>query len=373
MKDIFFYPLFTIDDAEIAPINFILVFVILGGTFFIQRLIKKKYGSQLSSKELKTGKKKRNLYKLVTQIIYFIGFLLAFESFAINNDKFGVDAILSYKFIQSTEPLKFELSLGIVLFNVVLLYVSKFLSQLSKVIIINYFKQKDWVSEHNQFTFATLSKYFIYVIAGVISLKSFGIELTVLWGSIVGLSVGLALGLREFFTDIVAGFVLLFEGTIRVKDIVEVDGQVAKVEKISIRSSIIKTREGKIMHVPNSKLTGEAVINWTSSDEITRFSILITVAYGSNIQKVKDILYQNTMKHTKVDKHHPVSVLLKDFGDNGILFEIYFWANRGWEMEFIKSDIRYSIEEAFKKDNITIPYPQRDLHIVSNKTQQNSD
>ena len=77
------------------------------------------------------------------------------------------------------------------------------------------------------------------------------------------------------------------------------------------------------------------------------------------------------MKHPKVSKQNPVSVLLNDFGDNGLMFEVYFWANRGWEMEFIKSDIRFAIEDGFKKSNITIPFPQRDLHVISKNKGEN--
>ena len=75
------------------------------------------------------------------------------------------------------------------------------------------------------------------------------------------------------------------------------------------------------------------------------------------------------MSHPKISKQNPVSILLNDFGDNGLMFEVYFWANRGWEMEFIKSDIRFAIEEEFRKSGVRIPFPQRDLHIVS----KNSD
>lgn len=370
MKDILFYPLFKIDDADIAPINFILLGLIVIGTFLALRLIKKYFGESLSNKNLKTGKKDRNLLKLVKQTLYFVALLLTFQSFGINNDKLGVDHLLDHKFVDIIEPFKFQISLGILLINIILIYVARFAFQLSRVIITNNLKQKEWISEYNQYTLITLSKYFIYLFAGIFSVKSFGIELSVIAGGVVGLSVAIGLGLREFFTDIVSGFILLFEGTIKVKDIVEIDGQVAKVEKISIRSSIIKTREGKVLHVPNSKLTEEKVINWSSSDEITRFTIAVSTAYGSNVERVKDVLYQCTIKHPKVDKHHPVSVLMKDFGDNGLMFEVYFWANRGWEMEFIKSDIRFAIEDEFKHNKIVIPFPQRDLHVISKDSEE---
>ena len=182
MKDIFFYPLFTIDDAEIAPINFILLGVIIIVTIIAQKLIKKYFGKTLSNQNLKTGKKERNLFKLVKQLLYFISILLVFQSFGINNDKLGVSNLLSHNFVELNDPFHFELSLGIILFNVILIYVARFLSQLSRVIILNYLKEKDWISEYNQYTFITLSKYFIYVLAGLISLQSFGIDLFLVAG-----------------------------------------------------------------------------------------------------------------------------------------------------------------------------------------------
>ena len=372
MKEIFFYPLFTIDDASIAPINIILIGVIAFATFFALKLINKYFGDTLSNQNIKTGKKERNLYKLVKQIVYFIALLLVFESFGVNNGELGVEHLLAYKIIELKDPINFEVSLKIILFNIILIYVSRFIYQLSRVLIKNYISQRDWIGEDNQYTFITLSKYLIYFISGIISIKSFGIEITVLASSVIGLFVGLGLGLREFFTDIVSGFILLFEGTIRVHDIVEINNEVAKVEKISIRSSIIKTREGKVLHVPNSKLTEETVINWTNSDKITRFKVEVSVAYGTDTDKVKDLLYQSVVKHPKVNKRNPVTVLLDEFGDNGIKFQVYFWANRGWEIEFIKSEIRFEIEATFRENGIRIPFPQRDLHLISNQTGKNS-
>ena len=367
MKEFLLEPLFTIDDAKVAPVNFLLIALIALCTFVILTLIKKYFGNTLSSQNIVAGGKERNLYKLVRQIIYFIAFIVAFESFAFNNDQLGVNTLLDYKFVLLDKPFKVHISLGIILFNIILFFIARFLFQLSRVLIKNYASDKKWISTHNQYTFITLSKYIIYTLALIIAVQSFGVNIGSVLIASAALLVGIGLGLQNFFTDIVSGIVLLVEGTIKVNDIVEVEGMVARVEKISIRSSIVKTREGKIIHIPNKKLTTENVVNWTSSDQNTRFSVFVRVAFGSNIEQVKDILYQCTMKHPRVNKHHNVNVLMVAFGESGLEFEIYFWAERNWEIELVKSDIRYAIEEEFRNKGIIIPFPQRDLHVKSGK------
>jgi len=189
--------------------------------------------------------------------------------------------------------------------------------------------------------------------------------------------VGVCLVFQDVFRDVVSGFILLFDGSVRVKDIVEIGDMVARVEKINIRTSYVKTMDGKIIVVPNSKLTEENVINWTISDKITRFHVSVGVAYGSDTEKVKNILYQVALNHPLVDKRRKIVVMFQDFGDSALQFDLYFWAARSWEIMEIKSDIRFAIDKAFRENDIQIPFPQRDLHIKSDfrtsMRDQNSD
>lgn len=367
MKEFLYEPLFSIDEANIALINFLLITLIILAAVLAVKLITKKFGSTLKSQKIVAGGKERNLYRVVNQAIYFIAIVVAFESLSVNNDQLGVDTLLAHKFILLQKPFLLQISFGIILFNVILFVVARFLFQLSKLLIKNYASDRKWISSHNQYTFITLSKYAIYTIALVISVQSFGLEITKILFASAALLVGIGLGLQAFFGDIVSGFILLIEGTIKVNDIVEVDGMVARVEKISIRSSIVKTREGKVIHIPNKKLTSENVVNWTSSDKNTRFSIFVSVPYNTDTDMVKDLLYQSVMKHPKVNKNQNVSVLLINFGDKGLDFEIYFWAEKSWEIEFIMSDIRYMIEESLRTNGIKIPLPQRVVHSVGNE------
>ena len=108
--------------------------------------------------------------------------------------------------------------------------------------------------------------------------------------------------------------------------------------------------------------------NWSISAKVTRFHIDVSVAYGTDTQLVKEVLYNVALKHPSVDKKNNIIVMFNDFGDSGLQFQLYFWAQRTWDIMVIKSDIRFEVDKAFRENNITIPFPQRDLHIISDKT-----
>lgn len=101
--------------------------------------------------------------------------------------------------------------------------------------------------------------------------------------------------------------------------------------------------------------------------ELTRFSIPVGVAYGSNTELIRDLLKQAALSHPKVKKTHPVFVRLLNFGDNALEMDLVFWADQSWEIEKFKSDIRFEIDRLFREYNITIPFPQRTLHYAKDR------
>jgi small-conductance mechanosensitive channel len=181
------------------------------------------------------------------------------------------------------------------------------------------------------------------------------------------------LGLQDVFKDMIAGIVLLFEGNLRVGDIVEISGKsktngvsneamVAKIVKINVRTTQIQTREGNVLIIPNTHLTQDRIENWSHGSELTRFTITLTVAYGSDIQLIERLLTQAALAHPKVKKSNPVFVRLYDFGDSGLELELVFWADQSWDINNYKSEIRLEIDRLFRTYSIEIPYPQRVLH-----------
>jgi small-conductance mechanosensitive channel len=136
-------------------------------------------------------------------------------------------------------------------------------------------------------------------------------------------------------------------------DAVEVDSMVARVSEIGPRKSKVETCDG----IPN--------INWSSNDTATRFSIKVGIAYGSDVKLVEKLLSETAWKHSKVITNPSPIILFKDFGESSLDFELIFWSSQLFIIEQTKSEIRFMIDDAFRENNIQIPFPQRDIHVKS--------
>ena len=210
-----------------------------------------------------------------------------------------------------------------------------------------------------------IAKYVIVTGAILFAIDSLGINIGLLLAGSAALLVGVGLGLQQTFNDLISGVILLFEGSVTVGDIVEVNGIVAKVKEINIRVSKIETREGISILVPNSKLTMDYVINWSHNRNDTRFAIKVGVAYGSDVEKVRSILEETASKHPDVTSNPAPNARFKDFGDSALMFELIYWTADMFTIEQIKSDLRFEIDKQFRVQGITIPFPQRDIHVKS--------
>jgi small-conductance mechanosensitive channel len=207
-------------------------------------------------------------------------------------------------------------------------------------------------------------RYFIIVVAVGLSLDALGINLTFLIASSAALMVGIGLGLQQIFNDIISGFFLLFEGSVKVGDVIETEGIVARVVEISLRTSKVVTRDNIVIIIPNHYMITEKVINWSHNRDNTRFSIFVRVVYGSNLELVRHLCTEAMIEHPNVvkDENYPTLVRFKDFGESGIEIEMMFWSPNNFIIENIKSDIRYALDRKFRENNITIPLPQRVIH-----------
>ena len=215
-----------------------------------------------------------------------------------------------------------------------------------------------------------LIKYFVWTLTIVVILELMGIQVTILIAGSAALLVGLGLGLQQIFQDLVSGIFILIEGTIKVNDIIELDGMVGKILSINLRTSKILTRDGIMIIVPNHKFIVEKITNWTHNSENTRFKVEVGVAYGSDVEKVREILLACAHEHPRIinqsvsDVNSPF-VRFVDFGDSALKFELFFWTTDIFQVEFIKSDLRFKIDKTFREQAVTIPFPQRDVHIRS--------
>jgi small-conductance mechanosensitive channel len=219
-----------------------------------------------------------------------------------------------------------------------------------------------------------IAKYFIYIFSIFFCFQLLNITSLLLGGS-AAILVGIGFGIQDVFKDFVAGFVLLFEAKLRVGDVVEItptskgssksqDTIVAKILKINLRTTEIQTREGNVLIIPNTRLTQEQVENWSHGSELTRFTIKVTVEYGSNTELIQRLLKQSALAHPKVNKTEPVIVRLADFAENGLDLELIFWADQNWDINNYKSEIRFEIDRLFREHKIKVPYPQRVMHVL---------
>jgi len=219
------------------------------------------------------------------------------------------------------------------------------------------------ISEGKGYAYYQVASYFIYTIAILLLLDVLGFSVTVILASSTALLVGLGLGLQDTFKDWVAGFVLLVERSITAGDIVELDGIVGIVEEVGLRTTLIKTRDDIILVLPNQRLTSNYVINWTQNGKSTRFNIEVGVAYGSDTSRVRDLLLEAAADHHLVSEKPEPRILFSDFGSSSLDFKLQFYSDELFRIERVKSDLRFLIDKKFRKNNITIPFPQRDLWI----------
>ncbi|WP_247233227.1 mechanosensitive ion channel family protein [Telluribacter sp. SYSU D00476] len=226
------------------------------------------------------------------------------------------------------------------------------------------FFRRNQVDQGRQEAVIQLVRYFIYTIVVIIGLEVAGVQLSILLAGSAALLVGVGLGLQQTFNDLVSGLILLFEGSINVGDIVELDnGLVGRVTDVGLRTSKLETRDSIGIIVPNSKFINNNIINWSHNRSLTRFIINVRVSYRNDPQKVENILLLSAREHSEVAQNPPPTVRLMDFGESGLMYELLFWTYSAWRIEYIKSEIRIAVFDRFRHEKIDIPYPQRDINL----------
>lgn len=224
-------------------------------------------------------------------------------------------------------------------------------------------KGKQIMDESRRYTLMKLVKYFLYTLWFVLALENLGIDTQALLVSSAALLVGITLGVGHLFDDFISGFVILFDGSIKVGDIIELEGQSVRVSKIDLRTTKVVTLDGNYIIIPNGTMTRNNVSNWSHGSKISRFHIRVGVAYGSDTDKIKAILEAAARSHPAVLTNEPVMARFEQFGDSALEFDLVFWAKRSWYIENFKSDIRSIIDKDFKKNGVKVPFPQREIYV----------
>lgn len=212
--------------------------------------------------------------------------------------------------------------------------------------------------------------YIGFTFAIVASLNALGVQsenLAIVAGA---LSVGIGFGLQTIFSNFVSGLILLFERPVRVGDwVILGNGLEGHIKKVNMRSTEVLTLERSSVLIPNSNLLSDTITNWTLNDNIGRLDINVGVAYGSNTEEVKEVLLAVASEHLKLRRYPAPRVLFKDFGESSLDLTLRFFLVNINDRHQVGSDIRFAIDKAFREHNITIPFPQRDVHIKSKDLQ----
>jgi len=219
------------------------------------------------------------------------------------------------------------------------------------------------IDKSRSYSIFKLVKYFIIIVSFVMSFRILGVDITVFLATFAALLVGIGLGLQNLFSDYVSGIIILFDSSVKVGDIIEVNGTVGRVIKIGLRTTTLYTRDDIYIILPNTILTKNELINWTYSEVTSRFDLSVGVDYSSNIDLVMKILKDASLNIEGILKQPVPFVRFSDYGDSAIIFTLYFWSDEVFRVENIKSQLRIKIFEEFKSNSIQIPFPQRVLHV----------
>jgi len=217
----------------------------------------------------------------------------------------------------------------------------------------------------NTYSLFQIIKYVMWVIAIGFILETVGVKVTVLIAGSAALLVGIGLGLQQTFNDVISGIILLSERSIKINDVLEIDGDVVKIQEIGLRTSKGLNRDDISIIIPNSLITTNKVINWSHQSRKTRFRIDVGVSYGSDVDLVIKILEECTFEHPDIFNRELTEARLVNFGNSSLDFQVLFFSKNIFRISKVKSDIRRNINKKFIENNITIPFPQMDLHLKS--------
>lgn len=282
-----------------------------------------------------------------------------------------IDFIKRLKFILETKlfsigqteitPLVlFEFVLLIIIFSVL----SKILRRLIRKRILTRLK----LADGTQFAILRLLHFTIMLIGILIAFNSIGINFTSLTVTFGVLGVGIAFGLQNITSNFISGIILLFERHVNVGDYVTVQDTsgeivIGQVKSINIRATKIVTVDNVTLIVPNSQFIQNTVTNWSVSDPKIRISINVGVAYGSNTELVTKLLLKAAEDHEYILKEPAPIVIFENFGESSLNFRLSVWIQHPIYRIKVTSDLHYAIDNLFRENSITIPFPQRDVHI----------
>ena len=215
----------------------------------------------------------------------------------------------------------------------------------------------------------SFARWLIYIIVFLVVLSSLGINVTAIFAASAALLIGVGLALQTLFQDIISGIFILVDQSVHVGDIIEIEGKVGRVEEIKLRTTRAVTIDNKVLVIPNHLYLTNSLYNWTQNGSSTRETIDVGVAYGSDVRLVEKLLIKAAKSSNLVFKQPEPRVIFTDFGESSLNFRVAFTIEDSFNARFPKSEIRFAIDKLFRENNISIPFPQRDVHVIQKENQ----
>jgi len=220
------------------------------------------------------------------------------------------------------------------------------------------------------YAITTTSHYLLLVLGFVLAMAAAGIDMTRFTILAGAFSVGLGFGLQTIVNNFVSGLILLFERPVKIGDFVQIGDILGKVEQIGIRASVVRTRTSAEVIVPNSKLISDSVTNWTLSSRQRGLEIAVGVGCESDPLQVQKLLLEIARAHPEIAQDPPPSANLIEFGADTLNFELIAYTDVYESSQKTRSELMISILLRFNAEGITMPFPQRDVHLYSAPTPQ---
>lgn len=228
------------------------------------------------------------------------------------------------------------------------------------------------VSTGNRYAIASVTSYLIFTIGFIISLSLIGISWSDVQWLIAAVGVGLGFGLKEIFANVIAGLILLFERPVRIGDMITVGDRnsdlTGLISRIRMRATTVTDWDNREIVIPNQELITQTVINWTLSDTSTRVCVDVGVAYDSDPEHVHRVIMDTVTANPQVQDDPKPGVFFLGFGDSALLFKVYAFVRERQLRLSLTHELHVAINKALRENNISIPYPQRDLHIKNGDT-----
>ena len=252
-----------------------------------------------------------------------------------------------------------------IVYSIVFVIVAWFMSRLVAYLIVRKLLNTTRISQDSKAIIQRIIFYSLIVLVLLSVLTYLGIPLATFAFISGAVAIGFGFGAKNIIENFLSGWILMSERPIRIGDVIEMDGFLGVIIEIGNRSTQIRRNDGAQIIVPNSQVLESKLINWTLYDPYIRTSVRVGVAYGSDVELVKDQLTYVLNSHELINETPAPVVVFEDFGDSSLVFDAFFWISvqSGREPRLVRSEIRSMIEQAFRNNDIVVAFPQRDVHV----------